>query len=152
MNTKVTYSAKIHKFVNYDNEINDIYGGTYTAAEPIELDVRVWNNRYGTEAVDDLEHFALNFYFEHYEDTGLLKYLTVIYNDSEEMSTYVSGNVLTVSFISNDVKISGAPNNGTDKDKQNYIDLRIIFNVDDDTVTLKNKDIKALFLEVIEQQ
>lgn len=151
MNTKITYSAKIHKFMNYDNEVNDIYSGTYTTAEPLELDVRIWNNRYGTEAVVDLEHFALNLYFEHYEDAGLLKYLTVIYNESEEMSTFISGNVLTATFMANDVKISGAPNNGTDNDKENYIDLRIVFNIDDDSITLKNKDMKALFLEVVEQ-
>ena len=57
----ISYSAKIHSFEGYD-DTNELYGGTYTKNNPIAIDIRIWNNKYGVVDVEDLRDFSLVFY------------------------------------------------------------------------------------------
>ena len=51
----------------------------------------------------------------------------------------------------NEVIIKGTPNNGTEDNIDNYIDLTITFNVTDPTVSLKDNDLKSLLIDIVRQ-
>lgn len=146
---KISYSAKISETEKYE-DLNEIYGGTYTKNNPIEIDIQIWNNKYGTTEVKTLNNFALNIYFDKYEDASLLNFLTVVYNDIEEMSLNYGDGYVVANFL-DVVSISGLPNNGNEINKDNYIKLKLIFNVDNDNIELKTKDLKTINLEIVEQ-
>lgn len=144
----ISYSAKIHDYKEY-NDVEEIYGGTYTSKTPIQVDVRIWNNKYGLYDVEDLEDFVINFYFANYEDAALLQFLNVTYDNTTELSLEIIDGVATGVFIDNYV-LSGKSNNGLDSDTENYVDLLIEFSADD-SVHLKNLDIKSLYIEIVEK-
>jgi hypothetical protein len=147
---KITYSAKLSDLSVY-RDTEDIYGGTYTNNKPISIDIQIWNNKYGTTDVDDLENFVLNLYFDKYEDNSLLQFITLSRNDVEQIPIDIVNGVATATFY-NDVVIKGTANNGDPEiNTDNYIDLTLTFNVNDSDIVLKNQDLKNLFLEVIKQ-
>ena len=92
----------------------------------------------------------LNFYFDKYEDGSLLKYITIERVGIEELSVDINGQIATASFL-NTVSIKGTPNDGSDSNTDNYINLRITFNVTDSDVTFKNNDFKSLYIDIIKQ-
>ena len=143
----ITYSAKIHSFESYD-DTSQIFAGTYTHNTPIALDIRIWNNRYGVFDVEDLKDFALNFYFKDFEDTALLNFLKVTYNNIEELNLDIASGKATAKFFDT-IVLSGKANSGEEKDRDNYLDLLIEFDIPDKTVKLKNSDMKSLFLEIV---
>ena len=145
----ITYSAKLTKYNNY-RDIDELFAGTYTNYNPISVDLRIWNNKFGTEDVDDLENFVVNLYFDKYEDNSLLQFLTVSYNDIEEVPINVANNIATATFLNN-VVIKGTANSGSDENTDNYINLKIQFKIDDPAINLKNNDFKSLFIEVVRQ-
>lgn len=147
--SKITYSAKLAEIEKYE-DLDEIYGGTYTRNNPIEIDIQIWNNKYGTTEVKALNNFALNIYFDKYEDASLLNFLTIIYNDIEELSLNHGDGYVVANFL-NTVSISGLPNNGSETNKDNYIKLKLIFNVNNDNIELKTKDLKTINLEIVEQ-
>lgn len=145
----ISYSAKLAKYQTY-KDVDEIFGGTYTNSDPIEIDLRIWNNRFGTETVDDLQNFVINFYFDKLEDNNLLQYITINYNGVEEVPVSINNNIGTASFLNN-VIIKGTPNDGSDNNLNNYINLKIIFNITDENVSLKNNDFKSLYLDIVKQ-
>ena len=146
---RITYSAKIHSFENYD-DVSELYGGTYTHNNPVAVDLRIWNNKYGVVDVEDLKKFNLVFYFEKYEDNALLKFLNVSYVSPQnfELTKFEDSAIGT---FYGDVIISGKANNGLDTDTLNYLDLYLEFNIPDETISLKNLDLKSLYMEVVQQ-
>ena len=143
----ITYSAKVSSATAYSDQ-DEIYGGTYTKETPISVDIRIWNNKFGLAEVQDLENFALNFYFSDIEDSVLLKYLNVEYNNEEKMLLEVKDGVATATFFKN-IILKGTPNNGNDTDTDNYIDLKVTFDATKDNIQLKSNDIKSLFIEIV---
>lgn len=149
MEPRISYSAKIHSFEDYD-DTNELYGGTYTINNPIAIDIRIWNNKYGVVDVEDLRDFSLVFYFDNYEDNALLKFLNVEYGNPQDFQLSVSETSATGTFF-NDVIISGKANNGDDADTINYLDLYLEFRLPDETISLKQLDLKSLYMEVVRQ-
>ena len=149
MEPRISYSAKIHSFEDYD-DTNELYGGTYTKNNPIAIDIRIWNNKYGVVDVEDLMDFSLVFYFDNYEDNALLKFLNVEYGNPQDFQLSVSETSATGTFF-NDVIISGKANNGDDADTINYLDLYLEFRLPDETISLKQLDLKSLYMEVVRQ-
>jgi hypothetical protein len=147
---KITYSAKLSDLNNY-KDTEDIYGGTYTNGKPISIDIQIWNNKYGTVDVEDLENFVLNLYFDKYEDNSLLQFITLSRNNVEEVPIDVMNGVATATFYNN-VVLKGTANNGDpETNVDNYIDLTLTFNVNNSDIVLKSQDLKNLFLEVVKQ-
>lgn len=147
---KITYSAKLSDLNNY-KDTEDIYGGTYTNGKPISIDIQIWNNKYGTVDVEDLENFVLNLYFDKYEDNSLLQFITLSRNNVEEVPIDIMNGVATATFYNN-VVLKGTANNGDpETNVDNYIDLTLTFNVNNSDIVLKSQDLKNLFLEVIKQ-
>ena len=149
MESRISYSAKIHSFEDYD-DTNELYGGTYTKNNPNAIDIRIWNNKYGVVDVEDLRDFSLVFYFDNYEDNALLKFLNVEYGNPQDFQLSVSETSATGTFF-NDVIISGKANNGDDADTINYLDLYLEFRLPDETISLKQLDLKSLYMEVVRQ-
>jgi len=145
----ISYSAKLAAHETY-KDLQEIYGGTLTDTVPIEIDIRIWNNKYGTEQVEDLENFVLNIFFDKYEDANLLKFTSLIYNNTQNVPISISDNVATATFL-DDVIIKGTPNNGEEADENNYIDLKLVFKIDDEDIYLKEQDLKSLYLEIVKQ-
>ena len=148
-NPIISYSAKLHDYKEY-NDVDEIYGGTYTPKKSIQVDIRIWNNKYGLSDVDDLEEFVINFYFGNYEDAALLQFLSVTYDDISELSLDIVDGVATGVFIDNYV-LSGKANNGLDSDKDNYVDLLLEFAAGEN-ISLKNLDMKSLYVEIVEKE
>jgi hypothetical protein len=147
---KITYSAKLSDLNNY-KDTEDIYGGTYTNGKPISIDIQIWNNKYGTVDVEDLENFVLNLYFDKYEDNSLLQFITLSRNNVEEVPIDIMNGVATATFYNN-VVLKGTANNGDpETNVDNYIDLTLTFNVNNSDIVLKSQDLKNLFLEVVKQ-
>ena len=64
------------------------------------------------------------------------------------MNLDITGTRATAKFFDN-IILSGKANSGEDKDRDNYIDLLIDFDIPDKTIKLKNSDMKSLFLEIV---
>lgn len=145
----ISYSAKLSKLTSYQ-DVEEIYGGTYTESNPIQVDLRIWNNRFGTTAVDDLENFVVNFYFDKYEDASLLEFVRIERPGIEEVPITINNQIATANFL-NSVIIKGTPNDGTDSNNENYIDLKITFDITTPNISLKNNDFKSLFIDIVRQ-
>lgn len=146
---KITWYSKLESDTTYA-DVDEIYAGTYTGASAITVQTKIWNNRWGTKDENDLKNFTIKIFFENDEDSTLLKYLTVIYNNTQELPITVINNYALVDFVSN-VTISGKKNNGVESEnKDNFIILDIKFNPDT-AESLKADDIKNLYLEIIDK-
>lgn len=146
---KITWYSKLESDTTYA-DVDEIYAGTYTGASAITVQTKIWNNRWGTKDENDLKNFTIKIFFENDEDSILLKYLTVIYNNTQELPITVINNYALVDFVSN-VTISGKKNNGVESEnKDNFITLDIKFNPDT-AESLKADDIKNLYLEIIDK-
>lgn len=146
----ISYSAKISTNSTYKDDVNELYGGTYTNTNPIKIDIRIWNNRYGLEDVRDLENFYIKLQFGSFEDSSLLNYVKLSHKGIADLSMNTRDNCRIGTFLDNDVVIKGTKNNGTDLDKNNYVDLELLFEIDDENVFLKYQDLKELYLEIVE--
>lgn len=146
---KITWYSKLEGNDTY-NETYDIFAGTYTGMKPITISTKIWNNRWGTKDENDLKNFTIKVSFENDEDNSLLKYITVIYNDAQELPLNIIDNYALVDFLS-DVIISGKKNNGVESEnRNNFIRLDFIFNPDT-AVALKPDDLKNLYLEIVDK-
>ena len=145
----ITYSVKISESEKYQDTF-DIYGGTYTPQSPVVIDMQIWNNKYGLESVDDLEDFILNFYFDNIEDSVLLEYIQVEQGGTQLLPISIANRIATVNFLDK-VILSGKANDGSEENIDNYISLKIIFDIPDKNISLKNLDIKSLYFEIVRQ-
>lgn len=145
----ITYSVKISESEKYQDTF-DVYGGTYTPQSPVVIDMQIWNNKYGLESVDDLEDFVLNFYFDNIEDSALLEYIQVEQSGTQLLPVSIANRIATVNFLDK-IILSGKANDGGKENIDNYISLKITFDIPDKTISLKNLDIKSLYFEIVRQ-
>lgn len=126
---------------------SEIYAGTYTKESNINVDIQIWNNRWGTEDVEPLENFSLNIYFDTLEDSALLQCCKVALGGTDELSLIISGQKATVSFPEA-IVLSGVQNDGTSANSQdNYIYLKFTFSAPN--YQLKENDLKSLHFEIV---
>lgn len=117
--------------------------------DSLKVDIRIWNNRSGTEDVQNLSNFAVGIFFKEIEDQSLLKYIKVYLNEKNELPVTISDNMLIASFI-DDIVLKGSSNNGLEENVDNYIDITIRFDIKDD-INIKDYDIKTMYVELIDQ-
>lgn len=144
---KITYSVKTEWAEKYE-DTQETYVGTCINNKPVAVNIRIWNNKYGIIPVKDLKKFNLTFSFDKYEDNNLLKFIKIIYKNDKEMAIDIHKDTLIATFLE-DIMISGKENNGSDIDYDNYIDIKIVFLIPEG-LELKERDLKSLFLEIIE--
>lgn len=146
-NAILTWYSKLSTETDYESN-NEKYLGTATSASSLTVNLRLWNNRYGTEDTSNLTNFALRLSFSTVEDSKLLQYCSVTYNNAT-CSQKTVGNHAIVTFPSG-TNISGSANNGvTSENPNNYLDFQLKFAVDDNSI-LKENDLKNLYIEIIE--
>jgi len=145
---KAKISWSIKNVNNTYDQTNDYYCGTYIKGiNTISVDIRIWNNRYGTAAVETANNIKLFLSFSNQEDNSLLKYISVATNSLQgDISETENG--ATVTFI-DPINLSGSANNGSEQDSpNNFIDMNISFDYKG-TLDLKNNDFKNLFIKVV---
>lgn len=127
-------------------EDSDYFAGTYTKQNPFSIEVMVWNNRHGADAVDDLKDFSIVVEFEDLEDSTLLKYMTFVLNDSEILNAVINNNVAELA-IPQDIILSGEINDGSTASHNNYLTLKMTLNVPQNK-KIKMNDIKTMMLSI----
>ena len=125
---------------------SDEYIGTYTRKSGIDVRIRLWNNRLGSEAVEDLDNFSIKIAFQDKEDSILLQYLTVKY-DEQVLAMNSYSDYALIAFPTK-ISLSGSTNDGTSENKDNYVEFELLFQAPND-VRLKESDLKSLYLEVV---
>lgn len=125
---------------------SDEYIGTYTRKNGIDVHIRLWNNRLGSETVENLDNFSVKIAFQDKEDSILLQYLTVKYEEQVLAMNSYSDYALIV--FPTKISLSGSTNDGTSENRDNYVEFELLFQAPND-VRLKESDLKSLYLEVV---
>jgi len=125
------------------------YAGKYTDNSQIIVDIQLWNNRWGSETVNDLTNYDICFFFDRIEDSALLNMCSVIYDNATSIPFNVTGNKAILQFTDKPI-LKGTKNNGSSADNpSNYLQLRFIFSASGER--LKDNDLKSLYFEVLER-
>ena len=138
---KITWFVKKSDDDSY-KEDSEYYAGSYNQSNNLNIDLMVWNNRYGTENVEDLENFGFKIWFDDEEDASLLKYLTFSLNNVMALTPVITKNEALVQLPTG-YSISGAMNDGTQHNLSNFITLRIKLAVPS-SKKIKYNDLKTL--------
>ena len=148
MAAKPTWYAKTLADTKYSTE-QRIYAGTYTDNNRITVDIQLWNNRWGTEDVDDLIDYDIAFFFDRLEDSALLDYCSIYKDETKPVSYHVTGKKAVLEFETMPT-LSGGKNSGSSiEDTDNYLQLRFVFSAVGER--LKDNDLKSLYFEVLER-
>lgn len=133
-------------YIQEDNgyiQDDEYYLGSFTSNSNIELNVQVWNNRYGSKNVDNIDNARLSIYFDNIEDSSLLQYCTVSINNESYVSPDIEVNRATL-YIGN---LSGSLNNGLESSQNNSNYKNINLKFSNLPSNLKN-DLKNMFLDI----
>ena len=104
-----------YEYVQYKNYTEE---GSFIPGDFITKKIRVWNNRYGVEDVEDIKNAQLIIAFKNYEDNYLLKLLSFEIDGLAIDQVFTDGELDKGSIpIGN---ISGAANSGSDGQTSNY--------------------------------
>ena len=142
---KISWQIKKMSDSSYSTK-TDYFAGIYTQSSSLELDIILWNNRYGIDAVEDLESFSISAVFQDLEDSSLLEYLTMKI-DGNYITPTISKNA-AVFTVPDSVSISGSANDGSIKAIDNYIYITLTLNVLS-VYKLKTNDYKTLSLDIV---
>ena len=123
----------------------EYFAGGYNPEKEIEFDIRIWNNRYNNESVENIENPLVNIYFESLEDSILLEYCKVGIENAEPSKVNITDNKGSV-YIGR--AIEGRANDGEYDNYNNYVDIKIVFDLSE--INVKNHDLKNMYLEVLE--
>lgn len=121
----------------------EYYLGSFTSNSEISLSVQVWNNRYGSSDIDNIDEARLAIYFDSVEDSSLLKYCTVSVNNG----SYITPEVELQRAIVTIGELSGTFNDGLEEstNQTNYRNITIKFS--GFPGNLKN-GLKNMFLDI----
>ena len=145
---KISWYAKLLSDERYSVEPR-FYAGRYTDNNQIVVDIQLWNNRWGSTTVDDLNDYDICFFFDRVEDSSLLDMCTVVYDNASTVSFSVSGRKAILQMDNKPV-LKGTKNNGSSADNpNNFMQLRFIFDANGER--LKDNDLKSLYFEVLER-
>lgn len=146
---KITWYAKLAKEDKFNGGDN-LFVGSNTPNNDLEINVQLWNNRWGETAVEDLEDFQIVMFFADYEDSALLPCLSAKYNNQQidvEVDTVAKRAMLMFPIT---MALSGEANNGSSTDNtclKNFLPFTIMFKHPGGK-HLKENDLKSLRLEI----
>lgn len=120
---------QISWYINENNSINLIDGEHYAGAySPSNIEavfeMQVWNNRWGTEDISDIENPILVLMFNTIEDSALLKYCQVRVDNNPFKELEVLEDRATLPLGR---PLSGKSNKGTSMNSNNYSQITIKF-------------------------
>lgn len=96
------------------------YLGSFDTTQMFNIKIRIWNNRWGTEACEDIEELQLMLQFESIEDSSILNFMSVKIDSIYDKTIDIYGNK---GYINTGRSLSGSPNNGREEYVNNYIDV-----------------------------
>ncbi len=145
---KITWYAKLNKETQYE-ETNDYYAGSYTPGHAIDVDIQIWNNRFGLDDVATLSDFYIVVSFDRVEDSSLFDYCTIVLNDANIIPLKKNGKKAVLE-LPDTVKLSGTKNDGTlDSNVDHYMNLE--FQFDAEGTKLKENDLKDMYFQIIQK-
>lgn len=145
---KITWYAKLNKETQYE-ETNDYYAGSYTPGHAIDVDIQIWNNRFGLDDVAMLSDFYIVVSFDRVEDSSLFDYCTIVLNDASIIPLKKNGKKAVLE-LPDTVKLSGTKNDGTlDSNVDHYMNLE--FQFDAEGTKLKENDLKDMYFQIIQK-
>lgn len=124
---------------------SEFYAGTYNKKDNLDLVIQIWNNRYGTTAVKDLQDFGLTVSFDDEEDSVLLKYMRFTYGMTI-LTPQIIGNQAVIK-LPEDVVLSGALNDGSEESEENFISMSLAI-ILPKNIKVKLNDLKSMTLSV----
>lgn len=127
-------------------ENKEYYAGTFDRADEIQMDMLIWNNRYGKEDAPEFKNFNISMEFEDIEDTALFNYCKCIVNGASIVSPTIIGDTAVVQFPEN-VVLYGTANDGSLLNSDNYTTFSLIFAIPKDK-KIKMGDLKSLTLSI----
>ena len=89
--------------------------------DKIILDIQVWNNRLGTEDVQDAKNAKLSIFFKNYEDNYMLNLCKIKFNNEEAKALNIEMDRGLIDIGT----ISGGANNGSTLNVNNYIEFEL---------------------------
>ena len=142
---KITYQV-FSKIDEVFYEQNETYAGTYNGKDPLSVKIRIWNNFAGTEDVEDLSSFNIVLKFLTLEDSVLLQYIKAYDTEDIEFNSILESESLVINFP--DTVLSGQANTGSEEYNSNYIDIKIVLDIEENTF-IKDHDFKSLILDIV---
>lgn len=115
--------------------------GSYAPNDTIKTKIQLWNNRLGTENVQDAKNAKLSIFFKNYEDNYMLKLCKVRINNNEPKDLEIDMD-RGIFELGN---ISGGANNGSDSNIDNFVEFEL--SIGPLPSNLKN-ELKGLILDV----
>lgn len=143
---KISWQIKKMSDTAYSSK-TDYFAGIYTQSSALELDIILWNNRYGLDDVEDLKSFSISAIFQDLEDSSLLSYLTMRI-DGNYITPTVSRNV-AIFTMPESLIIYGKSNDGSINATDNYKYITLTLDVPS-TYKLKANDYKTLSLDIVD--
>lgn len=143
-------NPKIEWYVKEDSAYTprrEHYAGSYRPEDDIEMHIRAWSNRFGTEKHPDIENPVLIVYFSTIEDSAFLEYIRISADGKPSQKPDILDK--KAYYPLNREKLSGAPNEGTEEYADNYVDIVLSFDLKG--AETKDTDLKNLFLEIAPQ-
>ena len=115
--------------------------GSYAPNDTIRVKIQIWNNRLGTEDVQDVINAKLCVFFKNYEDNYLLKLCKVKINDEEAKPLEIDMDRGLIALGN----ISGSANNGSELNIDNYVKFELIIGP---LPTNLKSELKGIILDV----
>lgn len=113
--------------------------GSYEPNDTVRVKIQAWNNRLGSEDVEDVTNGRLQIYFKNYEDNYLLRLCKIKFDNEDPKPLKID---MDRGFI--DIgNISGKANNGSELNTDNFIEFELL--IGPLPVNLKS-ELKGLFL------
>lgn len=129
--------AENYEYIQYKNYTEE---GSFIPGDYITKKIRVWNNRYGTEDVADIKNAQLIIAFKNYEDSYLLRLISLEIDGIIIDRLDTDGELEKGSIFLGD--ISGAANSGSDGHTSNY--KNITFNIGPIPSNIRN-ELKSMY-------
>ncbi len=145
----ISWFAKLSKEEKFSGG-SELLVGSNTPDGTLEVDVQLWNNRWGESAVEELKDFQIVAYFADYEDSALLSCLSAKYNNQNINVTVDQVAKRAMLIFPMALSLSGEANNGSSTDNtclKNFLPFTIVFKHPNGG-HLKENDLKSLRLEI----
>lgn len=114
---------------------------SYTSSEIMKIKAQVWNNRSGDEDIEDATNARLVAYFKNYEDIQLLNLCKIKIGDND-----VESMVIDIDRAEYNIgTLYGRSNNGSQLNKDNYVEFEIQFGPIPSNI---RSELKSLILDI----
>ena len=141
-------ASKITWYVKQSGDFlpeTNYYAGTYSPGGVVELEIQIWNNRWGTTNADTVFNAVLNMMFDTVEDSAILP-LCKLSTDVQQLPLLIRGQSASAVLGKH---LVGAKNDGdasNPANEDNFITLKLEVDLSDGR--FKANDLKNLYFDL----